>query len=121
MSFSYDTSLSSDLAWVRFLIGDVTSATAVLSDEEIAAIITVETKSVAAATKYAAAATAGTAAFARWQATGKGISAKAVDGLSIKRESGEDANRAYLKMLQGYREKSAELQFVRPAVFRVVR
>ena len=42
MSFSFNASLTTDLDWIRAELGDTDSAMAVLSDEQIAAVLTAE-------------------------------------------------------------------------------
>lgn len=97
MSATYDASLPTDKDWVRFLVGDRTVSSAVLQDEEIAALL-VEEKN-----KYLAAARAGETILARTQ----GVVSKQVDDLSISfGDSAESAYRAHIKSL---RERGATL------------
>lgn len=101
MTATYDPTLSSDLDWVRFLIGDRTSdaATAKLQDEEITAVLQEEPN------KYFAAARCGEQIIAQ----GQGAVSKSVGDLSISYgDSPESAYRAYLKNL---REEGARVLY----------
>lgn len=119
MATTYDPTLPTTKDWVRLLIGDTDTSDAALTDEEIAAIITEETKSKSSATKYCAAARAGEIAFARWQMKGGGVVEKAVDGLRIERGDGEEAGKAYRDYLKELRAKCAEELTPNPAAFKV--
>jgi len=82
MAFSYDTSLPANLDWVRFLIQDTVSASALLSDEEINAVVS-EQDATGAAIKYFAAADCLAVILTKYNKKGGGLSEKQVDNLKI--------------------------------------
>lgn len=95
MTATYDSSLPTNKDHVRFLIGDITPSTdALLSDEEISAVLTEETANGISgqALKYFAAARCLSALYTLWSSKGKGIVEKQVSRLRVKR--GIDASAA---------------------------
>lgn len=97
MSATYDPTLPSDVSWVRFLVGDRDVTKAVLSDEEIGAVLAEE------ANKYLAAARVGEVILTR----GRGVISKSVGDLSLS--YGDSPESAYRSHLQTLRERGAEL------------
>ena len=81
MSFSYNPALPTDLDHVRFLIGDTTTPSEMLQDEEITAVLSEETAT-GKALKYFAAARALQVLSTRWAAAGRGVTSKSVSQLS---------------------------------------
>ena len=97
MSTTYNPALPTDKDWVRFLVGDRDVASAVLSDEEINALLNEE------ANKYLAAARAGEIILT----SGQGLVMKKVEDLSLTFEDSADGTyRNYIKSL---RERGAAL------------
>jgi hypothetical protein len=91
MAATYDPNLTSDLDWVRRLIGDTDVANARVSDEEIRALLTEK------GNRFLAAATAGDFMLAR---AGSMIS-KSVGDLSISwSDNPEGAYRKYVQSLR---------------------
>lgn len=83
MAATFDPTLPSTRDWVRFLIQDVTVATAMLQDEEIDAVIAEQYQSSSKALKYLAAAECLSVLHLRWMTGGHGVASKKVDQLSI--------------------------------------
>lgn len=90
MSATYDPTLATDADWVRFHTGDVNVASAVLSDEEIAAVladIAADNGASGIALRLLAAVrcleSAQARAFAKSAGSG-GLSEKTVEGLTLK-------------------------------------
>lgn len=124
MSATYDSSLSTDTDWVRFLIGDYdqnaeTVTSPFFSNEEIAAVITEEGGS-GDHVKYYAAATCLAALYTRWAGKGKGIMEKQVSRLRIKYGADSSAAAALQARIRELREKGAYVQMTSPEVFGVL-
>jgi len=97
MAANYDPMLSTDLDWVRFLIGDTSESNATIQDEEITALLIEESN------KYLAAARAGEVIIARK----RGVVEKEVDDLKLK--YGDSPESAYRTHLQRLREKGCDI------------
>jgi hypothetical protein len=90
VSFSYNPSLPADLDWVRFLIGDVSSSSAMLQDEEITAALAERASTVAR--KYLTAADLLSALHTRWMSTGRGVASRKVSRLTVVYGTGAGIN-----------------------------
>jgi hypothetical protein len=129
MSVTYDPALSTNVDWVRFLIGDVVInpiSRAQLTDEEISAVIA-EQLVAGDAVKYAAAAQFLEHLLTRYAALGAGQKHKMVHALSITWGVEEFAKNAledrisYLKKMAARRSTRSRGSFVRsmsPGPFR---
>lgn len=123
MSFSYNTSLTTNLDWVRFLIGDTIEATVKLSDEEITAILAEEAVTISGANtnravKYFAAASALSALYARWSAAGEGLLEKHVDDLRLIWGTDNKGSVAIEGRIKELRSKGGRLLLDRSILFR---
>ena len=79
MAFTYTGDpAASDLEWVRFELGDVTSATAIFTDAEINAVLGEQ------ANKFLAAARLWSNLAARWGTDGKGAVAERISKLQVE-------------------------------------
>lgn len=94
MSATYDPNLPSNKDHVRRLIGDVNTANAMLSDEEILAIIAEEASNGVTdpALKYIAAAHALEDLHLTWMSRGRGVASKKVSQLSLVFATGSGVN-----------------------------
>lgn len=95
MSASFNSSLTTNLDWVRFLIRDTDITNPLLSDEEITAVLAEQTSALAvtgSALKYYAAAECLRALHTSWMSRGRGIASKKVSQLSITYGSGIGIN-----------------------------
>lgn len=86
MAFSYNANLNTPCDRVRFLVGDTVEARAALQDEEIDAVLALQTPNAAAV--FYAAIECLQAMWAKWLASAGGIESKRVDGASWKYSSG---------------------------------
>jgi hypothetical protein len=87
LTTTYDSSLSTNRDWVRFLIGDTDSSDYQLQDEEIDAILVEQSN------KYLAAARALSGLQGRWAGVGRGVAEKQVGRLR-KRWGGVEGSNA---------------------------
>lgn len=114
MAATYDSTLSTDKDWVRFLVGDTDITNAQLSDEEIAALLIEE------ANKYLAAAAALSRLLVTWSSSGKGLIEKRVGDLTIKRGLEDSAEQSVRNLIRELRIKGAGMTISRPKVFKVL-
>lgn len=101
MTASYDPALSTDVDWVRSMVGDTDTSGAQLQDEEILQFLTEE------ANKYLAAALALETMLARWIAQGKGVVEKQVDDLRIRTIINSSSVPAVRDKIKWLRERGA--------------
>lgn len=117
MSFSYDSTLSSNVDIVRFLIGD-TAEPALFTDEELSALLGLQTAT-GAALPYFAAAEALSTLSGRYANAGKGTIQKTVSKLTKIWGVNEDANDALQSRISWLRQRGAFLLSQRPFSFRI--
>lgn len=118
MSATYNSTLSTDLDLVRFLVGDTDITDPALQDEEITAIVALQTAP-AAALPYFAAADLLSQLSGKYGAAGKGKVQKMVSKLNIIWGINEDANAALASRISDLRKRGAQLAARRPFVFRI--
>lgn len=119
MSATYDTTLATDRDHVRFLIGDTVVTNAKLSDEEIDAVLDLETAT-GEALPYFAAARCLEALRSRWLGAGAGVLEKSVGELTL-RYGGDQSSAATLETaIKDLRKRGATLLAPSPKVFRAV-
>ena len=92
MAKSYDSSLSTDKDWVRFLIGD-TGSFLHMTDEEITGLLALQTAA-SPASRYFASSEAIMILYARWAAEGKGTVERQISKLRIRKSEGSSEARA---------------------------
>jgi hypothetical protein len=119
VSATYDPELPSNRDHVRFLIGDTDTAAALLSDEEIDAVITAETAT-GDALKYYAAARCLEALVTRWASAGHGVVEKQVSKLRVRRGLGESAGAVLERAIRELRKRGSYLLSPSPKVFRAL-
>lgn len=119
MTATYDPSLvdDPDRNWVRLVLRDTDTAgtNASLQDEEIDAILLLESN------KFFAAATLGGSIFAKWQLAGEGLVEKRIDkDLVWKWAQGRGASEAWTNYLENFRKLGADalLPALRSKIFR---
>jgi hypothetical protein len=108
MAATYDSTLATNKDHVRFLIPDTNVNAAQLSDEEITAVLSLETAT-GQALPYFAAARCVDVLHAKWSAGGQGVVEKQVGKLRIKRGMAEDASEALARHAEQLRERGAWL------------
>lgn len=118
MSFSYTPPPSSDLHWVRLLIGDTVEASVIYQDEEIQAFIDEQEVANSKAVKYAAAADALSALEARWAGAGQGVRTKTVSRLSKTWGMDDAAGNAIERRIEWLRGQAARLSMTSTSIFR---
>ena len=96
MSFSYDSTLASDLDWVRFLVPDKTTPSHLFEDEELEALIAQspdngQSGNLSSAVYYAAA-SALSRLHRQYMTKGKGSTSKKVSRLAIVYGTGSGIN-----------------------------
>lgn len=114
MASTYDSTLSTDKDWVRFLVGDTDVPNTQLADEEIAALLVEESN------KYLAAASALSTLLVTWSSSGKGVMEKQVGRLRIKRGLEDSAEQAVRNLIKELRIKGAGKTISKPKVFKVL-
>lgn len=114
MTATYEPTLPTDRDWVRLLIGDSTTATARLQDEEIDALLVEESN------KYLAAARALEVLHTRWSSAGEGIVEKQVESLRIRRGVDQSASDALQARIEQLRRKGVWVEAPQSKVFRAV-
>lgn len=118
MSYSYNTSLPSDLDWVRFLIGDTDSTNVRLQNEEILGLIAEETAT-GKGLKYFAAAAALASLHLRWSSAGSGLAEKEVDGLRLRWQGSMNiGNNSIVDRISELRRIGARQLLNKPRMFR---
>lgn len=113
MTASYDPNLAADRDHVRFLINDTDTHDALLSDEEISAVIRLETATGEALPYMAAASCLGTL-LARWAGVGRGVMEKSVSRLKIKRGFETSAADALRERMRYLRARGSQLMTPKP-------
>lgn len=105
MAVTYDPTLATDRDWVRFLTADTDTTSALISDEEIDAVLSAESAASPANRYFAAATILGFAQSRAFSASAQhnGLSSKRVGSLSMA--WGTDASSA-----QGWAAKIASLR-----------
>ncbi len=119
MSEPLDPTLSSDIDWVRVMIGDSDINTRQLEDDTIAALLAeaVTRGARTGGAKYCAAAQAGELLAARWQAKDKGAVSKQVSKLRIRFADGQ-ALKAYREYLNTLKCRCTELSISGPSMIK---
>lgn len=127
MSATYNSSLSTDLDWVRFLIGDTVvtpSTSAMLQDEEITAVIAAQKSNGASGGEssqvYLAAAECLGILHGRFMTKGKGVASRKVSRLTVVYGTGSGINIdiALQNRIAELKQKGARLLQPPPYVFR---
>lgn len=119
MAATYDPTLPTDRDHVRFLIGDTNVSSAVLTDEEIAAVLGLETAT-GTALPFFAAARCLEAIRIRYATAGGGKLAKTVSKLSIQWGVDGSAAEALDHTINCLRERGAFLLSPRPRALRML-
>lgn len=120
MSATYDSSLSTNKDWVRFLTGDTdVSSNPLLSDEEIGAVLS-EEEATGDATKYYAAATCLRAIRSRLSHAGDGKLSKSVGDLSITWGLDGTAQQMIEERIRQLETRGAELYVPSHKLFRTL-
>lgn len=120
MSATYDPTLPTGRDWVRFLSRDTdVPDNAELSDEEIDALLAMQTATEPAAYYYAAA-EALALIVTTYAKVGKGLLSKSVEHLELTWGSGEGVIAALEQQIAGLRKRGAFLLSRRPRVVRAV-
>lgn len=119
MSASYDSTLATGKDWVRFLTRDTDTTDASISDEEIEAVLDMQTAS-APASYYFAAAEVLSLRLAEQAMVGEGKQRKMVEHLQIEWGMESNVVEAIDKHICWLRERGAFLLAPRPRALRAV-
>lgn len=119
MPATYTASLPTDRDFVRFLVGDVVVASAMLQDEEIDAVLDAEGWP-SPAVRYFAAARCLSTLHTRWMSAGRGKSSKKVSRLQIVYGTGAGINidAAIQERIKELRREGARLLSPQPYALR---
>lgn len=109
MTVSYDPTLPAALDRVRFLVGDTDTTKAMISDEEITAVLALYTTTNAEGKAHLAAADVLSAIWAELSTKGRGIVRKEVGRLGISYGSDSSAAEAIASRIAYLRERGAAL------------
>ena len=91
MSATYDTNLTREIDWVRFLVGDTVLAEAMLQDEEIQGLLDGQIAT-GTSRRYYAAAEALATLHTRWMSQGRGKASEKVSRLQVVYGTGSGIN-----------------------------
>jgi len=114
MTATYEPSLPTDRDWLRLTIGDTATASALLQDEEIDAVLTEE------ANKHLAAAESLSILRTRWNSQGAGVLTKQVSKLRISYGTDSSAAEALDARIKQLRARGAYLLSPTPGVLKVL-